>query len=183
MANTDLRYRRTERFLFEAFGTMLRERPLDKITVKSLAAAADINKATFYLHYRDIYDLAESYVAFIAEQRVAGLGDLGDYFDAPREFVARLVADFEETKEEGRMLERNGMMHSYLDAFANSMHMKLRELKPIADDKRGNMMTRFVLSGILSLLPHYEDDFEAVVQVAGDALTAIDMHGKAQHGF
>lgn len=47
MANTDLRYRRTERFLLEAFGEALEKRALDKITVTSLAAAADINKATF----------------------------------------------------------------------------------------------------------------------------------------
>lgn len=179
MANTDLRYRRTERFLFEAFGAALRERPLDKITVTSLAAAADINKATFYLHYRDIYDLAEAYVAFVAEQRVARMDYLADFFDDPRRFVGLLVADFESDKEEGMVFGRNGLAHPFLDAFATAMHRRLREIKPIDNDLRGSMMTRFVLNGILGLLPHYEEDFETVVEVAGDALTAIGDHAAA----
>lgn len=180
MANTDLRYRRTERFLFEAFGAALRERPLEKITVTALASAADINKATFYLHYRDIYDLAEAYVGFVAEQRVARMDYLADYFDDPRRFVEQLVSDFKSSKEEGLVFGRNGLVRPFIDALATAMHARLRELKPIHDDKRGSMMTRFVLNGILGLLPHYEDDFATVVQVAGDALTAIGDQGKAK---
>lgn len=183
MANTDLRYRRTERFLFEAFGAALRERPLDKITVTSLASAADINKATFYLHYRDIYDLAEAYVAFVAEKRVARMDYLGDYFDDPRRFVALLVADFETNKEEGINFGQNGLVHPFLNAFANAMHVRLREIKPVGDDKQSTMMARFVLNGILSLIPYCENDFETVVQVAGDALTAIGIQGKHRSGL
>ena len=38
---------------------LLGKKPLEKITVKELAEKAQISKATFYLHYQDIYDLAE----------------------------------------------------------------------------------------------------------------------------
>ena len=36
---------------------MLNERPLDKITVKDIAKACNINRNTFYYHYTDIYAL------------------------------------------------------------------------------------------------------------------------------
>lgn len=180
MANTDLRYRRTERNLLEAFGTALRTRPLEKISVTSLAVAADINKATFYLHYRDIYDLAEAYVKNLAETQVAAMGYLPDYFDNPRRFAARLVNDFEAHKEEALALGRNNLMHVYLDAFADSLHERLNELKPAPDGTYGTMMTTFVINGILSLLPRYGDDTPAVASVAGDALEALNEYARTR---
>ncbi len=182
LANTDLRYRRTERFLLEAFDAALRERPLDKITVTSLSTAADINKATFYLHYRDIYELADAYVQHVAERQVAETDCLDEYFSEPRRFAASIVADFEERREEGMHIARNGLLHRYIDAYATAMHARLSELNPAVDDRRGSMTTSFVLHGILSLLPLCENDFPLVIEVAGDMLEALGEHGKAHFG-
>jgi AcrR family transcriptional regulator len=41
----------------EAFIKMLNERPLNKITVKAIAAACEINRNTFYYYYTDVYAL------------------------------------------------------------------------------------------------------------------------------
>lgn len=182
MANTDLRYRRTERFLLEAFGEALEKRALDKITVTSLAAAADINKATFYLHYRDIYDLAEAYAHAIAEERVAAMDYLEYYFDDPKQFAVYLVGDFEASKQEAMLLGKNGLMHYYLEAFTDAIHARLHELRSVPDDKRSSMMTTFVLNGVLSLLPRYGDDLTTMIEVAGEAMAAIDEYGRAHFG-
>lgn len=55
---TDRRIRKTEQALQNAFIQMIMEQDLKQISVLELCARADINKSTFYLHYRDIYDLA-----------------------------------------------------------------------------------------------------------------------------
>lgn len=55
----DLRTERTKRSIINAFLELRSKKPLEKITVKELAELAFINKATFYTHYRDIYDLSE----------------------------------------------------------------------------------------------------------------------------
>ena len=39
---------------------MLMKKPLDKITVTELCRMAEINRATFYSHYNDCYDLYQS---------------------------------------------------------------------------------------------------------------------------
>ena len=57
---TDRRIRKTQHSLQEAFIQLVMEKELNQITIKELCARADINKSTFYLHYRDIYDLASS---------------------------------------------------------------------------------------------------------------------------
>lgn len=55
----DLRVQKTKNSILDAFIELRSEKPLEKITVKELADRARISKQTFYLHYKDIYDLSE----------------------------------------------------------------------------------------------------------------------------
>ena len=55
----DLRVRKTKQNIRAAFFDLLKERGLDKLTVREILEAAQINRATFYRYYRDKYDLAE----------------------------------------------------------------------------------------------------------------------------
>lgn len=56
---TDARVRYTKMRIREAFFACLREKPVSRITVKELCDAAEINRATFYTHYKDPFDLLE----------------------------------------------------------------------------------------------------------------------------
>lgn len=53
----DRRIRRTKKALKNSLMTLLKEKPMSKITVRELTELADINRGTFYLHYTDIFDL------------------------------------------------------------------------------------------------------------------------------
>ncbi|MCR5294434.1 MAG: TetR/AcrR family transcriptional regulator [Lachnospiraceae bacterium] len=55
----DLREKKTVRNINNAFLELRAKKPLEKITVKELAETAEISKATFYLHYKDVYDLSD----------------------------------------------------------------------------------------------------------------------------
>ena len=50
---------RSKRLINEALADLLTEKPLDKITVTDVVARADINRGTFYAHYRDIPDVVD----------------------------------------------------------------------------------------------------------------------------
>ncbi|EFH84564.1 TetR/AcrR family transcriptional regulator [Ktedonobacter racemifer] len=54
---TDLRVRRTHHFLQEAMIELITEKGFESITVGDIAERAMINRATFYRHYQDKYDL------------------------------------------------------------------------------------------------------------------------------
>ena len=54
---TDLRIQRTHKFLQEAMIELITEKGFDAITVGDIAERAMINRATFYRHYQDKYDL------------------------------------------------------------------------------------------------------------------------------
>ena len=55
----DLRVKKTRSAIRGAFLELLAQKPLEKISVKELTALAQVSKATFYLHYKDIFDLCE----------------------------------------------------------------------------------------------------------------------------
>jgi len=55
----DRRTRKTRAILRQSLTTLLREKSVKEITVKELTALADINRGTFYRHYRDIFDMME----------------------------------------------------------------------------------------------------------------------------
>lgn len=60
---TDPRVIRTKRMLKEALLSLLEENPNPgRLTVQTIAERAELNRATFYLHYRDLEDLIEQMV-------------------------------------------------------------------------------------------------------------------------
>ena len=56
----DLRVEKTEKAIRNAFLELRAKRALEKISVKELCQLAEINKSTFYAHYRDVYDLSDT---------------------------------------------------------------------------------------------------------------------------
>ncbi len=69
----DLRQRKTNRSIINAFLLLRRQKPLERITVRELSELAEISKATFYLHYRDIYDLSEQLQNQVIQDILSGI--------------------------------------------------------------------------------------------------------------
>lgn len=55
----DRRVRKTKKAMAGALAHLLSEKPLKSITVREISELADINRGTFYLHYKDVYDMVE----------------------------------------------------------------------------------------------------------------------------
>ena len=58
--------------LLKAFAEMLANTPMHKISVQELCGRADIHRSTFYIHYKDVYDLFEH----IQEDAIKAVNDL-----------------------------------------------------------------------------------------------------------
>lgn len=50
---------RSRKLINDALADLLTEKPLDKITVTDVVKRADINRGTFYAHYKDIPDVVD----------------------------------------------------------------------------------------------------------------------------
>ncbi len=60
MEKLDARKRYKQMILKQSFLKLLKEKPVNKITVKELCELSQINRATFYTHYSDCFALLES---------------------------------------------------------------------------------------------------------------------------
>lgn len=47
----------TKACLREAFWTLYTKKPIEKISIKEITDLAGYNRGTFYLYYKDVYDL------------------------------------------------------------------------------------------------------------------------------
>mgnify|MGYP001282443455 CR=1 FL=1 len=56
---TDPRIKRTRKYIMDAFIELSSKKEFKDITVKDITEEAMINRATFYYHFQDIYDLLE----------------------------------------------------------------------------------------------------------------------------
>jgi AcrR family transcriptional regulator len=55
----DRRVRKTKKLLLHSLTTLMSQKKINKITVKELTDLADVNRGTFYLYYKDIFDMVE----------------------------------------------------------------------------------------------------------------------------
>jgi AcrR family transcriptional regulator len=60
MKKLDARMRYTQMVLKQSLLTLLKKKPINKVTVKEVCELAEVNRATFYAHYTDCFDLKQS---------------------------------------------------------------------------------------------------------------------------
>ncbi len=96
----DKRILKSRRALLRAMPSLLRDKPIEKITVREIAEAAGINRKTFYAHYAspaDLYtDLADKVTDAIIKRMPGHTASmLSDFTNA----VACMAEDFREEFE------------------------------------------------------------------------------------
>ena len=173
----DMRWIRTERHLLSAFGEAIETTPIEKITVTGIARAAEVNKATFYLHYRDIFDLAQSYVNQLACDTVEELGDASVLFSEPHRFVSTLMnalADEEKARTVEAIAKSNLVPH-YMDALIANLNDALRSVRPVPDDLRSRAALSFFLHGVMGALAQFrdDDDLDELTEIIGDLVEVL----------
>ena len=88
----DLRIKKTKRAIRSAFYELIREKPLEKITVREIAERAEINKTTFYAHYETVYDLVDQLEQEAVAEVISQLNTVQGLLSSPRTFVREMYA-------------------------------------------------------------------------------------------
>ena len=98
----DLRVQRTRMNIRNAFIELRSRKPIKKITVKEQAEAAFINKATFYQHYEDLYDLSESMEDELIDNIIGSIPHPDTLLDDPEQATLEIFSAF---SSQTRLLE------------------------------------------------------------------------------
>lgn len=166
----DLRIERTRRSIINAFIELRSQKPIEKITVKELAERACINKATFYSHYEDIYDLTGQLEKETISAIIKGIPQPDLLVTNPKQVVTELCIALHNQDSLLRILfsgSRTGLMVSNLEAILKE------EIYTLYPEHKNNLKLDIILSVLIqgsfqAFLSHSNYELNDVNQILGE---------------
>ncbi|KRM74411.1 TetR/AcrR family transcriptional regulator [Secundilactobacillus collinoides] len=128
----DIRTQKTRALIANTFLSLLKEKPIDRISVAELTSQAHINRSTFYRHYTDIYNLRDTITT---------------------EFSDEIVAHFEEHLSEMENGEYRGWITELLDYVSANKEVIILTNKNTADPTLVNQLRATFIDKIF----HYQN--------------------------
>lgn len=177
---SDLRVIKTRRVIREALLELMSERELSKISISELCAGAQINRKTFYRHYREVGDV-------ISELEDDMLGEFAEVFKSHNSSILDLGAVIRDISAavEGRreyflrLLKHNPNLFAKGKIKAALCRMAAASLKNLGLAEDENVIfaaSEFAVSGVLALYASWfdggcKDDLRLRTEVAVKIIT------------
>ncbi len=159
----DRRIRITKLAIRESLIELMQDQPISKISVKMLCEAADINRSTFYAHYRDQYDLLKAIQQEIIADVKAQVFS-AQFTEASDSSISVLVQVLEYGKANAALLKV--LLSENGDTSFQYELMQLAQEK-LVEEFQGERslpprtiqyLKRFALDGLLSIMRHWLDE-------------------------
>lgn len=147
---TDRRVRRTKARLRQALAQLLLEKDLSSITVRELTDLADVNRGTFYTHYRDLYDMLEQ----MEQEMFQELEDMLDSYasDILQQDITPILRDVFRFVGRNKDLCQVFLARQAVDRFSQRLNTLIYH-KCLADrPEEGNYALEFVVAGAVGLI-------------------------------
>lgn len=160
----DRRILKTRKILLDCLTDKMLEKDISQISVKELADAADINRGTFYLHYKDVYDMVDKIEADFMEefQRIfdeeknyedctpdSAMIDIMTYLEAHKKITAALLGPYGDL--------------AFISAVKNFIKQHIQLFWKESDYSRENFdyYFSFIVSGCMGLIEAWiQNDFQ-----------------------
>lgn len=160
---TDARVKYTKMVLKKALLELMQRKPINKITVKEVCERAELNRATFYAHYSDCFDLLESIEEDLFGQFERSMQDYVQSFDIAR-LVDGLYRIVQENEEVCRVLlfgRRSTELIHRMIAYAHDLSISAwrKTLKNASADEL-EMLYLCLSNGLLSVVLDGYDRFD-----------------------
>ena len=133
----DRREKQTKKMLTQALTQLLQEKQINEITVKELTDLADMNRGTFYLYYKDIFDMLEKIEdgLFEALEEIVFLHEHDDVSQQTKPILLDLFRFIEDNQEMCRvLLSPHGDMN-FLHRLNEVVREKCLQMWPNKEDK------------------------------------------------
>ena len=152
---------RTQALLKDGLTELMLTKPIQNITVRELTDYVNLNRGTFYLHYKDIRDLLEYLENDILDefieitnahqpQDMKGkpfplICDLSKFLEKNSDFIKLVLVDNQEQIFMNRIKEiiRERCMNNWDELFAN------------ADPRMSEIYSSYVLSGCIGIIENW----------------------------
>lgn len=167
--SADRRVRRTERAITKAYVT-IRARG-DRITVKGLCELADINKTTFYEHYRDLADLQEALERRLVEGFVGDIAHPDYLVSDDQAGMLEVTRAFARRRQLIMRLYPPERLPALAHRVEEELERRISELRPeLACDREHRVLLTFLVRGSFdAFFAHLADgDVDELAVVIGN---------------
>lgn len=151
---------RSRKMIKAALADLLQEKPLDKMTVTDIITRAEINRGTFYAHYKDIPDLIDHLIQEMFLRITESLRESPhDLMDIPGIMIRAIQSAMEEDYSFYHKLmtsSTSDIMHLRLTEIVLEYMLSQEGRYSVVDHDEYVMMIRFCAGGMASL---YHDWF------------------------
>lgn len=151
---TDARVRYTRRVIKESLLRLLEDRPVNRITVKEVCEAAQINRATFYAHFTDCFDvLNQMENDLLADfERSLSFASVVDVMD----MIERIYAMIEQDAEVCRVLifqnKDSSLTAKMIEMARDKTIVRWREQLTRATESDREMLFTCLSNGLLNVI-------------------------------
>lgn len=171
----DLRVEKTRRSIINAFLNLRSRKPLEKITVKELAELAQINKATFYLHYHDIYELSESLEREVIESALLNIEHPDAVFKDNKLFMRELTISLAANEQLIKILFEGNRSGRFIELFEKGIIELIKKSYPEYNPsiERKMIMTYLIYGGYYTYFKYCDYGIEPVLRIIEKCSSAI----------
>lgn len=186
----DRRIRKTEDQLRKGLLELLKEKKIQNITVQELVDKVDMNRSTFYLHYKDIYDLLEhiensyfgDFNAFMDSHQI--VPDVKDVKDVNDDKITSTLIDYFEFLKENEdlitvLIGYNGdpsFSKRQVEILISTIYDWLYDTLGIAKNQQNDDVLHYCTAGCIGLVRRwvmngYKEEPESIGQLMSDIIT------------
>lgn len=160
-SRSDRRVRRTKKLLKDSLASLLMEKDINEISVKEIVDLADINRGTFYLHYRDIYHMLDQ----IENDMIRDLTEIAEKFpgavlkESPEPYIREMFRYIQENQQFCKMLLGSHGDMAFVEKLKAMVEEKcfrsIMEACPENEAQNYEFFTAYTVSGCIGLLQNW----------------------------
>lgn len=157
----DRRIRKTKSALLHCLTKLMSEKKISEITVKELTDLADINRSTFYLYYKDIFDMVEQIETEMFEEFIEVFNKHSketDKYTSLLSFYTYIFEYVQENVEICKILLGNDGDYAFIQKFKKAIMDTKAPFDESIPEMKTHFFRPFIISGFIGVVQQWIED-------------------------
>ncbi|MFP3156075.1 TetR family transcriptional regulator C-terminal domain-containing protein [Lachnospiraceae bacterium ZAX-1] len=181
----DRRVRKTKKALREGLSILMIEKNIKDITVRELTDLVDLNRGTFYLHYKDVYELKQQIENDIISEITLIFNEYmpEKQGERPYPLFVTLLTYIQENATICRMLLSSNSGRTFLDKLSEFIEIQclkrwLEHFRPQADSDELAYFSIFAVTGYIAIIGRWlESDMKTSLEELALMMERVGTYG------
>ena len=178
----DRRIKYTKKVIRDTFINLLLEKDIKKITVSEICQLSDINRATFYRYYLDVYDLLDKIEEEFVNELKNAIPTNNENYYSVSSFSKELLNVFLSNKELVKILFNTNnnvyFLNDILELAYNKCRQKWQTDLPNVNEEDIEYASVFIFNGALGVVNYWvKNDFDKDVDEVAEIIERLSNFG------